>query len=288
MKNGETTLTLAQTDDGWVIEDRNRYPASFEKIKSLVVGLGRLRRIEPKTERPDRYARIGVEDAGPGAASTEISLLDRDGAPIARLLVGNESFAGGTDGRYVRIPGDARAWLAAGSLDLSLAIRDWAAPEVVDIAANEVREVRIRRPDGETITAVKTGADAPHFSLRPVPRGSRPKSPDIADGFANALSGVELDDVKPVADVAFPPGETTRVRFETFDGLIIDMDLVEHDQVNWIRLTPSSAEGASSETAARAAALAERTQGWAYQVSGWRLSQLKRPLKDFVEPENPS
>lgn len=288
LMSGETQLTLAQAEDDWVIENRNGFPASFERIKALVVGLGQLRRIEPKTERPERYAQIGVEDAGPGATSTEVSLLDREGTPVARLILGEDSFSGGTGGRYVRIPGEARAWLASGTLDLSVAARDWAAPEVIDIAGTEVQEVRIRRPGGETIVAAKADASEPHLSLRTVPPGSRPKSPDIADGFAGALTGVELDDVKPVAEVAFPPESTTHVRIETFDGLVIDMDLVDHDEANWVRLTPSAADDAPAETAAKAASLAERTRGWAYQVSNWRLSQLKRPLEDLVDPDNPS
>jgi hypothetical protein len=288
LKSGETTLTLAQTEDAWVIKERSGYPASFEKIKALVVGLAQLRRIEPKTERPERYAQIGVEDAGPGATSTEVSLFDREGVPVGRLIVGEDSLSGGTGGRYVRIPEEARAWLAAGTLDLSLTARDWAAPEVIDIPGADVREVVIRRPNGERIIAARADPSEPHLSLRTIPSGARPKSPDIADGFAGALTAVEFDDVKPVADVAFSPGDTTHVRIETFDGLIIDADLLDRDETNWIRLMPSAADGASPETSAKAASLAERTHGWAYQVSSWRLSQLKRALDDLVEGEKPS
>ncbi len=288
LKSGETTLTLVQTGDAWLIEERSGYPASFEKIKGLVVGLAQLRRVEPKTDRPERYARIGVEDAGPGAASTEISLIDGAGAAIARLIVGEESFSGGTGGRYVRNPEEGRAWLAAGSVDLSLAVRDWAEPEVIDIGGSDVREVRITRPNGEKIIAARADASEPHLSLRTVPRGKRPKSPDIADGFAGALTAVELDDVKPAADVAFPAADTTHVRIETFDGLVVEVELIERDGATWIRLVPSAAEGATAETSAKAASLAERTRGWVYQVSSWRLSQLKQALDDLVETEKPS
>lgn len=287
LTSGDATLTLAQGENDWVIESDGGYPASFEKIKSLVVGLAQLRRVEPKTDRPDRYGKIGVADAGPGASSTEISLLDHDGTPVARLLVGEDSLSAGNGGRYVRVPGEAQAWLAAGgSVDPSLAAHDWAEPEIIDVPASEVRAVRIKRPNGETILASKQDPSEPHLVLGTVPRGSRPKSPDIADGLAGALTSIQLDDVKPAAEVDFPPADTTRVRIETFDGLVIDMDLVERDETNWVRLMPSAAEGAPPETVAKVQSLAERLRDWAYQVSSWRLTQLKRGLSDLVDTEH--
>ncbi|MFO1153380.1 MAG: DUF4340 domain-containing protein [Rhodospirillales bacterium] len=288
LKSGETTLNLARTDHDWVIETINGFPASFEKIKALVVGLAQLRRVEPKTEHPESYPQLGVEDAGPGAASSLVSLLDHQGAPVARLIVGKESFAGGTGGHYVRIPGEMRAWLAAGTLDVSLGARDWAMPEIVNIDGADVRQVRIRQPNGETIVASRTDASEASLTLRTVPAGTRPKDPGISDGFAGALTAVDLDDVKPAAEMEFPAADTTVARIETFDGLVIDLDLLDRNETIWIRLTASAADGASPETVAKATALADRTRGWAYQVSSWRISQLRRGLEDLVEPAKPS
>jgi hypothetical protein len=284
--SGDRSISLDRDDGGWVIADRDRYPASFERIKALIVGLAQLEKREPKTEQPSRHASIGVEDAGPGAQSTEVTLTDAAGQPVARILLGEETQAGG-EGRYVRIPGEARAWLASGTVAAVPEVVNWADPQVIDVPDAEIRSVRIRRPEGGTIALLRRTPEAREFVLEDVPPGRSP-APGTSETVGDALAGVELEDVRPAAAVAFAPAEMYRIRFETFDGLVVGVDLVQRDGAAWIRLAPEAGEGASPEVKARAAALAGRTAGWAYRVPDWRFGQFRRPLNDWLLPEKSS
>ena len=46
--------------------------------------------VEPKTDKPDLYPRLEVEDPGKGK-STLVTIKDKSGADIARLIVGKRA-----------------------------------------------------------------------------------------------------------------------------------------------------------------------------------------------------
>jgi hypothetical protein len=289
IQKGDATTTLVQGDGGWTVQERGNYPVSLEKLKQLVVSLSQLRRVEAKTDRPERYASIGVEDVAPGAGSTLVTLADAQGTPIAQLLVGETPTSGtATDVHFVRVPGEPRAWLAAGTLDVDPSVSTWIDRKVISLPGEGMAEVQITRPDGKTLTAVKPDKDASHFTLRELPPKHRLKNVDAADNMAIVLTDLELQDLKTVDKVAFPPEHTTHARFRTFDGVTVDVDLVEKDDENWIRLTPGTAPGASAAAVAQAQALAERTRGYAFSVYGWKVAALKQTLSDLTEAESGS
>ena len=53
------------------------YPARVELVETVLSGIADLRYLEPKTARAALYPKLGVEDAGPGAGSTRLTLGGR-------------------------------------------------------------------------------------------------------------------------------------------------------------------------------------------------------------------
>lgn len=285
IRRGGDTTTIALGEHGWGLKERGDYPVSVEKIKRLVVSLAQLRRMEAKTDRPERYASIGVEDVAPGAESTLVTLADAQGQPLARLLVGEIPTSGATsDAHFVRQPDDSRAWLASGAIDVDPAVSAWVEQTVVTVPGERVAEVKITRPDGSMLTSVKENAEAAHFTLREVPHNHRLKREDAADGLAGVLSDLQQQDLAMADQVPFPADGTTHARFRTFDGLIVDVDLVERDGKDWVRLSSKAAPNASPEAVAEAAALTERTKNYVFNVYSWKVAPLKRSLDDLIEP----
>ncbi len=86
------------------------------KIRRIVLALADMTLVEPKTAKPDLYPRLEVEDPGKGK-STLVTIKDKSGAALARLIVGKQRYdrlGEGNDGVYVRKPGDPQSWLARG------------------------------------------------------------------------------------------------------------------------------------------------------------------------------
>jgi len=84
----EGTFTLTRAANRWVATDRHDYPVAPDKLRELVVQLADMRLIEAKTSRPDRHARLEVEDVTEGASSRQVRLEDAGGAVLAEAIIG--------------------------------------------------------------------------------------------------------------------------------------------------------------------------------------------------------
>ena len=121
----------------WAVVEKGNYPAAPGKVRRLLLGLAELTLVEPKTARPELFARLDLDDPSNGK-STLVGLQDRTGKTVAELIVGKmrrDRLGGGNDAVYVRKPGADRAWLARGSLDLPGDLVDWLDRRILDIPA---------------------------------------------------------------------------------------------------------------------------------------------------------
>ena len=113
----EGTFTLTRAEDRWVAADRHDYPVAAGKLRELVVQLADMKLIEAKTSRPERYARLEVEDVAAGASSRQIRLEDADGKVLAEAIIGKQRqrlTGAEPSGTYLRRPGEAQSWLDVG------------------------------------------------------------------------------------------------------------------------------------------------------------------------------
>ena len=58
----DETVTLAKKDNGWVVAEKYNYPASFEKVRNLLVDLAELQPLEQKTSTAALYPELQLED----------------------------------------------------------------------------------------------------------------------------------------------------------------------------------------------------------------------------------
>lgn len=287
------TLDLARRDSGWVATSKHGYPVKFETVKKTIVGLSGLRTVEAKTANPEAYHRLSLRAIDqPGSQATLVRLSAADETVLAELLVGKQRRAKGGAGpsmTYVRKPAEAGSWLAAGELRVDRDFTQWLERTITDITAGRVREIRLTRAATAEAAAEET------VISRPAPGGDLTLA-DLAPGvkakiyelgyLAGALSGLDLDDVRPRAELDFAAGDRTRYR--TFGGLVIDISFSEADGETWLALDvdgdQTGGTGDEAETPPETAeALAARTAAWAYKVPGYSLGKLRKRKADLVE-----
>src|SRR5262249_7779271 len=72
--SGEKALTVhrdpAKADAPWTVKELSEYPAKFDKVKSVLVGLADLEKAEPRTDQPGLYEKIGVQEPAKGNTAT--------------------------------------------------------------------------------------------------------------------------------------------------------------------------------------------------------------------------
>jgi hypothetical protein len=259
----DKSFTVMRNGDQWTLRERGGYRVDPDVIKRVLSALVEMQTVEPKTDKPASYPRIQVEDvAAKDAKSVQIVLKDTAGKDLARLIVGKtrESKTGAAANRlYVRRPGEAQSWLVKTTLAVDKDPVRWLDRKIVDIGRDRISRIATAQPDGGRLLLVKDklGDDGKFEMKSPVPAGMKPKAPVELGGPASALSSLEFDDVKPVAEIDFGKKPVGEAEFRTFDGLVVSIKMSEVDGNVWALVNasvdeaarPKEAEAAKPETA---------------------------------------
>ncbi|MGH6921024.1 MAG: DUF4340 domain-containing protein [Geminicoccaceae bacterium] len=303
----EGAFTLSRAGDRWLATDRHDYPVAADKLRELIVQLADMRLIEAKTSRPDRYARLEVEDVAEGASSRLIRLEDGEGTVLAEAIVGKrrQRLTGiEPSGTYLRRPGEAQSWLASGSVDLDEQVQDWLEEEIIALEGADVQRMEVSPPSGEGYAVVRDTEDA-ELRLDGLAEGEKLKQEANLNQLLGALASVPLEDVKPAGEVDWPDEQHT-VRIATFDGVELTLRLAALDDQHWLRVDaaalepPGSTQSPQREAAGeeaeeqpegeqadtpeeRVQAVESRTDGWAYQVSDFLFERLTKPREAWIE-----
>lgn len=269
----------------WTVVEKGNYPAAPGKVRRLLLGLAELTLVEPKTARPELFARLGLDDPTNGK-STLVGLQDRTGKTVAQLIVGKvrpDRLGGGNDAVYVRKPREDRTWLARGSLDLPQAMVDWLDRRIVDIPAARVAAVALTAPDGG-ILGLRRDQASGKFVVADLPEGAKIKDQAALAAPAAALAGLAFDDVKPATELRPPPDGVATAEFTTSDGLAVTLRLFTSGKADWIAISAAGSGGAEKQ----AAALNAKLTRWVYAIPGERAKLLRTKLGDLVEPKKGS
>ena len=287
--SNEARFALVRNGEEWGLEDRARYPVHYDKIKRAIVGLAELKLLEAKTSDPARHERLQVNEPDAEAAgSVRFAVKDSAGGVLAEGVLGKQNpnlFGESGGGTYLRRGKEAQAWLAEGEAALGKTRNDWLIRDIVDIDAEAVRRAVIRQPDGARIVVRQDKEKDGAFTLDGIPEGRKLKDSGEAKNLAGGLWRLTFEDVKPAADIAFPPRFNT-AEYETLDGLKVRVEMTVVDEVVWGRFS-ASAEGAAGEAAEaagkKAAAINRRAKGWIYELSAGEGEKLTTRIEDILE-----
>jgi hypothetical protein len=280
LSRGQTKTDFTSVGDRWVLVEKGNYPAAPAKVRQLLLGLAELTPVEPKTAKTELFGRLDLDDPSIGK-STQITLRDRTGNTVAELIVGKvrrDRLGGGADGVYIRKPGESRTWLARGSFDLpDDGVAGWLDRRILDIPPARIASVTLAGGDGPTLV-LKREAPGGKFAVADPPDGATFK-PDALAEPATALAGLDLDDVKPAAELAMPDGVAT-AEFTTFDGLTAKLRIVTQDGVDWVTVEASGSGAAEAD----GKAINDKVARWAYAIPAQRAKLLRTRLADLTEP----
>ena len=212
------TLTLERKEDGWVIAERDGFPADLGKVRDFVLKMIELKigQSEPIGEK-DR-ARLNLDASG-----SRVEFLDSENKTLAALVVGRKYFKrevenpdkAPADGRFVQRPeapgivyvvSDPLAQAAARSAD-------WI--DRTSFKVEKVKRLEVRLPDGGW--RIERPGDNADWKLA----GAKPgEKLDIgrANAASYSLSLLELDDVAPKDAKNTGLDQPTVINASTLDG----------------------------------------------------------------------
>jgi hypothetical protein len=251
------TLTVERRGDQWVVTSSAGYPAKLETVRQLIMEVASLRKLEPKTANPALYKQIDVEDPGTeGAKSKSVKLFGEGDSPLASLIVGKQRWGqgGGSNSvtTFVRAAGDNQSWLVQGQVTVDPTPTNWMNSQIFAIPNSRVRRVTINHADGETVSVAKERASDANFVLTTLPAGRELTSPSRPNEMGGLLAFVRFDDVKPAADVTLTGEPLSRVRLETFDGVVVNAQVHDVDGTVYYKfMSEVDSEAIAATNAAR-------------------------------------
>jgi hypothetical protein len=296
---GDTTIaTLVRAQGVWQLEQMDGYRADWSKVQALLAALAQARVVESKTDKPEYYARLGVEDVAAGDAGSVLVKL-AIGDQSTGVLIGNR--ADGRQGQYVRLQDSAGSALVDREFDVPRKALDWADSRIIDINSSEAAEVEIIHPTSERVLAMRISADQTDFDLAGLPADREIKSSWAVNSLGSIFTLLNMESVRPQNTVDWTGA--VKLRMLLFSGIEILADLVEDGDQFLLRLHAShpaasvvrgqSAEpGAGQEVEEQAARdVAERVDeinqkvdGWAYVISKQKFEGMVKKPEDLLKP----
>jgi len=304
IENNNGSLTISKQNEQWIVNEANNYPANFDKIKSTILQVRDLRIVSKKTNKPELYSELGVEDPkSDDATSHLLSLKDKSGKDIITTIVGKpRKSSSETQGLYLRIAGSDQALLVQGSLDITMTVSNWIEQNLLNITDDRVKKTIIKFNDGSMITLNRADKEA-DFSIIDLPIDKEPESSYIINSLGTFLSNLTIENALPRPSVTFTDDRTTTT-IETFDGLVATIESEKIDEKNHVAFNFSINEKVldqlnTEETIAKdeqttkpsveqeIAELNEKTANWVYIVSDFEYNTLVKKRDDLMKDVKP-
>ncbi|MDX2428217.1 MAG: DUF4340 domain-containing protein [Xanthomonadales bacterium] len=296
---GNTTVaTLVRAEGVWQLEQMGGYRADWSKLQALLAALAQATVIEPKTDNPDYYSRLGVEDvtaADAGSVLVRISIGDQ----TTGLLIGHRSQ--GRQGQYVRLQDVAGSMLVDREFEIPGQTLDWADTGIIDVNSSEVAEVEIIHPTAERILVMRISADQTDFDLAGFPSGREIKSSWAVNSLGSVFSLLNMETVWPEEDVDWT--DAVKMRLLMFSGVEILADLVEQGDQYLLRLKASHPgasvvqdndgdsiaqqeieKQAAEDVAKEVEKINQKVSGWAYGISKQKFEAMVKKPEDLLKP----
>ena len=239
----QATLTIQRKEQGWVIAERDGFPADLAAVRDFVLKALELKvgQSEPIGEK-DR-ARLNLDASG-----TRVEFAGADGKSLGALVVGKKSFKGevadptkgAADGRFVQLPDNTGVvYIVSDALEqASAASAKWI--DRTSFKVEKVKSLEVRYPDGGGYRIERARDDA-DWKLDGARAGEKLEITK-ANAASYTLSLLELADVPPKDVKGTGLDKPTRINATTLDGVSYDIRIGREQGDNYFVAFKSTSE----------------------------------------------
>lgn len=295
--NEDGTISIVRTGDGWILQQRDGFPARTDTMRKLLFDIGQLELIERKTADPGRFDRLELRDvAQEGSKASRLLITTADGETLVDLHVGKrrDSLSGGDPMVYVRRTDETQTYLAEGSLEIKGKAPLWLFREVVDVPQASIRRARIVTADGERMELERVSADGRDFRIVDLPEGRTLDSQHAVNNAATVLDKLMFNDVRTADGLTFDPA-LGHAEYTTQHGILYTVEFAEtptndgaQTPARWMRVRITVPSGADEEARGLAEKHREQTETWAFRISDWEMERLSATVESLTKPAEAS
>lgn len=194
-------LTIIKENNNWYILEKDRYPALLLKVKELMFGLLDLKIIDPKTNNPEHFASMDLNNIGSESNAVKLTLLDQDRNELDSIYLGKREFIATPNANYqhyifVRRPKEQQTWLVAGNMPEGLGFKDLVKQPLINVDVGKISAVKlIKTKDPKNYIYIKRNLSNNDLKLSEIPKGFKIKDDYVVDNILQQFSYLSYDDV---------------------------------------------------------------------------------------------
>jgi hypothetical protein len=187
-------LELRKKGDGFVVSQRDGYPADTERINRLITNLLDIKTQEKVTDNPENFSELEI-----GYQASQIRFYNSSDKVIAGVCIGRRNPEVG--GIYVRLADSNNVFLAESAPRISTDPKQFIDKELLSLNTKKITEITVEDANGTyTITSEPNSTAA---RLEGIPEGKQAKGTKYRQVFS-ALNRLTVADV--VKDAKTPVG----------------------------------------------------------------------------------
>lgn len=282
-------FVLARRAGGWANMGIGGYPTTSARVEDVLGAAAGLEYVAPRTKRSHLHHKLWVEDVAAGAKSTRLTFRDASGTVLADVIVGKrkEAVPGRyRQGTYIRLPGDARAWLAEGSLEVHHDAPDWSDRTVVDIDAASLTALVVTHADGEVVALHRSRPGDRKLTLKDLPDGADVEHQYQIDYMSQLLQGLGFNDARRTDTAHSEAVPAFEAAAQSRGGLAVTLraGAPQEDGSVWARIeaTVSGKEPASDHARQEAARINADFDGWSIKLPRTFADRLRIRRGDII------
>ena len=302
---GEAAFTLKRQKSGFVVVDKDNYPAKTSEINSLISKCLEIQTSEFVTDNPANHEDLEVTEEK-ARSVIKFMTADPNSSLLTGVIIGKTEELG--QGSYVRLLSSDSAssnkvyvtsnapWFEGGAMN-------YVDQELIAAKREDIESVTVSSQDG--LYTLKTGQDNQDIILDNIPAGKKLKSSEAQSVFT-ALTSLRFDDVKKISsDLAFEKQYMCRLKDSTVYALRIAQkydktyvscvaEFTDKTPVEKASIDQGGEVESEDELKQKEAKLLARDdaikftskhQGWVYEIADWKAKNLTKELADLIEDE---
>jgi len=293
LKTSEETVTLKRQQRGFVVVNKDNYPAKTSEINNLITKILEIQTLQFVTDNVSNHEDLGVTEE---KATTVVKFFKTDSSLLTGVIAGKAKEVG--QGTYVRLASNDKVYVAPSLPWLGGTAMSYLEQELVSVKREDIVSVRVSTAGGEY--TLKTTDDGKGVILENIPAGKKFKSND-GDSVFTALTSLRCDDVtKSSGDLTFDKQFICRLK----DSTVYTLKIAQKDDKTYVTCeaeftdkTPVTiglkAEPQEELKKKEAKLLAQENaiiftrkhQGWVYEIAEWKAKNLTKELSDLIEDE---
>ena len=302
---GEAAFTLKRKASGFVVVDKDNYPAKISEINSLITKCLDIQTTEFVTDNPANHEDLEVTEEK-ARSVVKFMKADPNSPLLTGLIIGKTEELG--QGSYVRllssdIASSNKVYITSNAPWFGGGAMNYIEQELITAKREDIESVTVSSPDGQY--TLKTGEGSEDVVLENIPAGKQLKSSEAQSVFT-ALTSLRFDDVKKIsADMAFEKQYMCRLKDSTVYALRIaekegktyvscvaeftDKTPVEKASVRQGGEVESEEELKKKEAKLlardNAVKFTAKHQGSVYEIADWTAKNLTKELAELIEDE---